>query len=561
MKRLAIRIARAARVAALVSMLAAACAPVAADTANARLVGDPSGTSQSATPEVRLPLQEPPTLDPAQSTDLASVDVISQLFDGLVAPAENGAITPVGAESWTVSPDGLTYTFTLRKGAAWSDGRPVTAADYAYAWKRIIDPATASPFASSLTPLANGQAIISGELDPEQLGVHAVDDRVLVVTLDKPAAYFLSLASTPALYPLRQDIVEQYGKPWTEAASIVGNGAYVMTAWDHDTRIVLERNEGHWGPKPAIQRAMFRLLPEGDGDALMAAYEAGEIDTTGAGAPAELRGPQIDRVMADPVLRTELRSFVESSTALLAVNHRRPYLQDARVRQAIGMVLERQWILEITQQAGDPAFDLQPIGIVGRQPSLWPRESTITAQRLMAEAGYPNGQGFPEITLTYSTPAPTRLLAEYVQSRLKETLGITVRTEFMSLADYLPWLHADGWREHGDLARISWFSDYEEPENWYNRVWDSANDPDALNGGWHVDRFDDLVRQAAGELDSTRRAALYAQADQILAREYPHIPLYHYEFRALVKPYLRGYTPARVLGVTPLRTMSVAAKR
>jgi oligopeptide transport system substrate-binding protein len=121
----------------------------------------------------------------------------------------------------------------------------------------------------------------------------------------------------------------------------------------------------------------------------------------------------------------------------------------------------------------------------------------------------------------------------------------------------VPWLHSDAWEQQGDLTRISWFSDYEDPEDWYNRVWDSANDPDVFNSGWHSDSFDSLVREAAAEPNPVRRAALYGQADRLMADEYPHIPLYHYEVRSLVKPYLRGYTPARVLGLTPLRTMSI----
>ena len=513
---------------------------------------------QASTQEVRLPGIEPPTLDPGLAQDLASLDVITQLFDGLVALDASGGHVAVGAESWTISADGLAYTFRLRSGATWSDGKPVTAQDYAWAWKRNVSPATASPYANAFFPIRNGQAINDGELDPEQLGVQATDDRTLVVTLERPAAFFLSLASTWTLYPLRQDVVEGFGERWTEAANAVTNGPYTLREWQHDTRIVLERNDRYWGAKPAIQRATYTLFPEDGAEQMLAAYEAGEIDTTGAGVGASIPASQIDRVMADPVLSQQLRNFKQSGTYMFILNHRRPHFQDVRVRMAIGMALNRRELLDdVIKQPGDPASGIQPEGILGRQPAAWPREDAAAAQQLMADAGYPNGLGFPEITLTFATSATTRLLAEYTQQRLKDVLGITVRLESMESAVFLRWRRGDEWVQRGDLYRASWFSDYEDPENWYNHIWDSESDPGVYNAGWKNAQFDRLVRQAQLETDAARRTALYAQADQVMAQNYPHVPIYHDEIRSLVKPYLRGYVPARVLGLTPLRAMSL----
>jgi len=513
---------------------------------------------QAAVQEVRLPGVEPPTLDPGLAEDLAAVEVIKQLFDGLVELDASGNPTGAGAASWTISSDGLTYTFTLRNGATWSDGRPVTAQDYAWAWKRNVSPATASPYANAFFPIKNGQAINDGELDPEQLGVQATDDRTLVVTLERPASYFLSLATTWTLFPLRQDIVEGYGDRWTEAANIVSNGPFTLREWQHDTRIVLERNERYWGPKPAIARATYTLFPEDGAEQMLAAYEAGEIDTTGAGVGSSLPASQLDRIVADPVLSQQLKNFKQSGTYFFIVNHRRPHFQDVRVRKAIGMALNRRELLDdVVKQAGDPASGIQPEGILGRQPAAWPKEDTATARQLMTDAGYPNGEGFPEITLTFATSATTRLVAEYTQQRLKDVLGITVKLESMENAVFLRWRRGAEWERSGDLYRASWFSDYEDPENWYNHVWDSESDPGVYNAGWQNAEFDRLVRQAQLETDTARRTALYVQADQAMAADYPHIPLWHDEIRSLVKPYLKGYVPARVLGVTPLRAMSV----
>ncbi len=522
------------QVCALIGLLATGCvapagsaaigAPALGALATSPLVR--SVANQSAQ-EVRLPSIEPPTLDPGLAEDSASIDIIMQMFDPLVAYDPTGTPAGAGAETWTVSPDGLTYTFTLRSGQTWSDGVAVTASDYAYAWKRNVSPEVASPYANALFPIKNAQAINDGTMDVEQLGVQALDDRTLVVTLEQPASYFLRLASTWTLVPLRKDVVEKYGDSWTEPGHIVTNGPYLLSEWTHDTRIVLTRNESYGGTKPTILKATFRAFPEDGAEQMLAAYEAGEIDTTGAGVPSELPTSQKDRLRADPLLSRELTSFKQSGTRMLIVNHRKPYLQDVRVREALSLALDRKQILgPVLKLDGEPAYTIPPEGIVGRQPSAWPQDDAARAQQLLADAGYPNGAGFPTITLTYNK-----------------------------------WRRGPEWTQRGDLYWASWFSDYEDPNNWYNQLWDSQADPNSFNGGWQNARYDALVRQATGELDTTRRANLYGQAEQIMAQEYPHIPIFHYAIGSLVKPYLQGYNPTRVLGLTPLRTMSVSASR
>ena len=418
----------------LAAAFAAPTAPV-----RASLATPGPRVQQAAATEVHLPGIEPPTLDPGVAQDLASLDVVTQLFDGLVALDAAGGPVGVGAESWSISPDGLTYTFKLRSSATWSDGKPVTADDYAWAWKRNVSPVTASPYANAFFPIKNGEAIADERMDPEQLGVVAQDARTLVVTLERPAAFFLSLASTWTLYPLRQDVVEGFGDKWTEAANIVTNGPYTLASWQHDSRITLERNAQYWGPKPSIQRATFTLFPEDGAQQMLAAYEAGELDTTGAGIPAGIPADQIDRIQADPVLSAQLRELKQSGTYMFILNHRKPHFQDVRVRKALGMALDRNELLDsVIKQAGDPAQGIMPEGILGRQPDAWPKEDAAAAKQLLADAGYPGGSGFPTLTLTFATSATTRLLAEYTQARLQDTLGITVKLESMESTTLRP---------------------------------------------------------------------------------------------------------------------------
>jgi oligopeptide transport system substrate-binding protein len=176
----------------------------------------------------------------------------------------------------------------------------------------------------------------------------------------------------------------------------------------------------------------------------------------------------------------------------------------------------------------------------------------------MAEAGYPDGRGFPEITFTYNTQDVWKALAQYLQQRWKETLGVNVRLENMEWKVFLKWRYEPGWTDRGDLFRGGWTSDYEDPNNWYNVLWASAEDPTQFNGGWANGEYDALVKQGQGEVDQKARTALYEQAEAIIARDYIHIPLYYDRYEVAVKPYVQNYAPTRVLGNTPLSKMAVA---
>ncbi len=506
---------------------------------------------------VRLPTTEPPTLDPGLATDGTSIEVISQLFEGLVTFDDQGNVYGVHAERWSVSEDGRTYTFLLRDGLRWSDGRPLTAHDYEYAWKRNIAPATASDYANVLYPIRNAQRIHTQQADPETLGVRAVDDRTLVVQLEQPAAYFLRLVATWTFYPLPRWAIERHGDRWTEAGNIVTNGPFKLEAWRHNQELVLVRNDDYWGPKPTLVRAIYKIFPDGAEEQMVAAYEAGELDLATTTYP--LPPAQAERFRNDPKLRNELHRFNASGTRFIVVNHRRPALSDVRVRMALGMSIERERLLrDVLRRAGKPATSLQPEGIAGRKPELWPKEDVQRARELLAEAGYPDGRGFPELTFTYNTADVWRALGQYLQQRWKETLGITLRLDNMEWKTFLKWKFEPGWTERGDLYRGGWLSDYEDPNNWYNVLWDSAEDPTQFNGGWVNPEYDALVRRARGELDPKVREALYEQAEAILAREYIHIPLYYEQYEVPVKPYVQNYVPSRVLGNTPLRQMAIA---
>jgi oligopeptide transport system substrate-binding protein len=535
---------------------------VAACQGGSQQSGPSGGRGASGAPReqvVRLPTTEPPSIDPGTATDATSVDIIFQLFEGLVGFDDQGNVFGVQAQAWQTSEDGRTYTFQLREGLRWSDGKPVTAQDYEYAWKRNIDPKTASDYANVLYPILNAERIHTKGGEPSTLGVRAVDERTLVVQLEQSAGYFLRLASTWTLYPLPRWAIERYEDRWTEAGNIVTNGPFKLEAWRHDQELTLVRNDDYWGTKPTLQRAIFKIFPDGAEEQMITAYEGGELDlgTTNYRMPPAA----VDRFQNDPKLKNELHQFAASDTRFITVNHRRPALKDPRVRQALGLALERERLLrDVLKRPGQPASSLQPEGIAGRKPELWPAENVQRAKRLLAEAGYPDGRGFPEITFTYNTADVWKALAQYLQQRWKETLGITVRLDNMEWKTFLKWRREPGWTERGDLFRGGWASDYEDPNNWYNVLWASAEDPTQFNGGWANAEYDALVRRAQGELDQGARTALYEQAEAILARDYIHIPVYYERYEVPVKPYVQNYAPTRVLGNTPLVKMAVVTQ-
>jgi len=517
----------------------------------------PAATAQAREQLFRVASTNPPVLDPGLITDAISIDVVNNIFEGLVAFDDKGTISGVHAERWEISPDQTTYTFTLRQGPTWTDGQPVTAKDYEFAWKRNIDPKTASDYATTLYPVKNAVKINTGGMEPSELGVKATDDRTLVVTLEEPAAYFLRLASTWTLFPLREDVIAKHGEKWVDADKIVTNGPFLLKEWKQDAQLTLERNDNYWGPKPTLQRAVYRIFPEGGSEQALAAYEAGEIDSLGT-TSFQIPAAQIGRIQNDPKLKTELKEYAESGTMFITVNNRLPHLKDPRVRMALGAAIDRNLVLtQVLRRSGTPAYSLQPEGIVGRKPDIWQKEDVARAKQLLADAGFPEGRGFPDLTFTYNTSEDWRLLGEHLQQRWKDTLGINVKLDNMEFATFLKWRRGDEWKSLGHTFRGGWFSDYEDPNNWYNVLWDSREDPGMFNTGWADPEYDGLVKQAQSELDRAKREQLYGQAEEVLARGYPAIPVFHYGGRTLVKPYVTGFAPTRVLGLVPLRAIAI----
>lgn len=497
--------------------------------------------------ELRVLMPNVATLDPGLAYDSETIPVIQLLFEGLLAVDASGRLAPRGAQRWEVSRDGLTYTFYLDPNARWSDGRAVKAEDYVFAWRRNVHPSTRSPYAPALFVLKNGAAINAGRLPLEQLGAEAKDDFTLVAHLEGPAPYFPSLVATWTYFPLRQDILQRYGQRWSEVGNLVGNGPYVLEGVRNATDVVLARNEQYAGPRPQVDRIAF-VVYQNLGQALDA-FRRGDLHIM----PYT---PRLKDVIAgDPLFERAIKIYPRSSTTFITLNHRRKALQDPRVRRALGMALDRQELInQLLPGAAQPAASLHPLGIAGRDASAWPREDVAEARRLLREAGYPDGQG---LELVMAVPSAVDLLGPLLQQRWRDTLGVNV--VLLPVDNMTNLRQSAQWQNELDMYVGSWQSDYEDPHNWFNLLWDSQNDPGQYNSGWRNAEFDRLVRAGQAELDAARREALYRQAERLMAQEYPLIPLYHPMEQYLVRPEVQGYQPGGTALTVPLLGVRLSA--
>jgi oligopeptide transport system substrate-binding protein len=499
---------------------------------------------------VRLPEGEPIVFDPGVTSGGKGLEMIQNLFEGLVfIDQRDGSLQMGVAESMDVNDEQTEFTFKVRDGVTWSDGTPLNANDFEWSWKRVLDPETKSEYTTALYPIKNAVAIDSGEMDLEELGVKATDEQTLVVTLEGPTPYFPLLAATWTYYPVPQHTIEEFGDAWVEAGNMVSNGPYVLTAWEHDQSMTLERNENYYGEAPTITRGEYTLFADPVAQALVA-FENNELDQ------AQVAGADLERVRNDPELGPLVQVFPRSGTQFIICDTTNPPTDDVRVRQALAMAIERDALANgVLKGEFSPAPTILPPDIPGYNEAAALGEDAEKAKQLLADAGYPNGEGFPEILLTYtSTSTQEQKSAQYLQGVWKQTLGINVKLDPLEDKAFNDWMNS---REDQpfNLYLSFWGSDWGDPANWHNQLFDSQ--ADFYHAHWKNDEFDKLVRDAAVMGDQEARIAQYEQAETLLNQDAALIPLFHLNRIYVIKPWVQGIVHYPILGRTWLRYISI----
>ncbi|MDP4004710.1 peptide ABC transporter substrate-binding protein [Methylobacterium sp. NEAU K] len=494
---------------------------------------------------------DPETLDPHRSSTVAEAHLLRDLCDGLLTYDNRGTIIPGAARSWTVSGDGLTFGFALRPDGKWSNGEPVTAEDFVYSLRRILDPATGAKYAEVLFPIRGAAAVNRGEIPANALGVVAQEPLRLTIALEQPTPYFLELLTHQTALPVHRASVERHGESFTRPGNFVTNGAYRLLDRVPGGAITLEVNPHH--PEAttiSIPRVAF--MPTPDLSSAVRRYAAGEIDSL-AQLPvdqiADLRRRFGTQVVLGPSLGLEA----------LVVNTRKLPFSDRRVRQALSLVIDREYLADgLYGGTMSPAYSLCPPGLDNyRTPPETegrkglPIDHEAQACRLLAEAGF--GPGRPlTIEYRFNVSDNNRNTAVAV-SEMWRDLGVVTRFVYTDSKTHFAHLRDGG---DFDIARYSWIADYSDPQNFLFLL-QSGND--GLNAGhWSDPAYDGLLAAASAERDLARRADLLYDAEAIALRELPWIPLMHYRSKALIAPRLHGYHP-NLRNAAPTRFMRLDA--
>ena len=502
---------------------------------------------------------EPQTMDPALNTTSDGSNMANHLFEGLMKWEDSGAevngsdgtahsaqLAPGQAESYekTENEDGtVTYTFKLRDGIKWSDGKDVTAGDFEYAWKRLVDPATAADYSYMLDCVVNANEIIAGEKDASELAVKAVDDKTFEVTLVNDLPYFEELCAFPAMMPVRQDVIEKAGDNWTfDVSTYISNGAYKMKEWTHNSQIVVEKNENYYDyEKLGPETITFKLMD--NQNAMLSGFNSGELDFIEDVPQAEI---------ANLIASGDMKIVDYIGTYYVCFQTQKAPFDDARVRKAFSLAIDRTYIVnQVTQSGQVEAGGFVPAGVYDAEGATGDDFRTVggdyykptdadyeanceEARALLAEAGYPDGEGFPVVEYLYNTSDAHKAVAEALQYMWEEELGVKVTLNNQEWAAFLQT------RKDGDysIARNGWIADYNDPISFLDMWMTGGGNNDAQ---YSNEEYDSLIKEAKTTTDVKERMELLHKAeDKIIGEDNALAPLYFYTQKYMLADGIEG---------------------
>ena len=478
---------------------------------------------------------DPLTLDPQKATTTTEAAIIGDLVMGLTTDGPDASVQPGAAVSWETSPDGLVWTFHLRLGAVWSDGVPVTADDFVYAYRRILNPELASSYAYLLYIIRNGQAVNAGKAAPSALGVRAVNPLTLEITLEHPAPHLPELLKHQSFFPVPKHAVEKYGDNWVSPGKYVSNAGYTLTSWKLGDYVRIQKNPRFWDAKNVcVDRVDF--YPTTDAVAAERRVKRGELDVNNS-----FSSSRIGLVKRPEYLGPYVRTHLQLTTTYLGYNTHYPFLADRRVRQALSEAIDREFITQKLMRAGQqPAYSFVPPGIASYEPGAHMpfadksfSERQAEARALLKAAGY--GPDHPlKITLNTTQATDALLLGQSIQADWR-SVGVEA-----TLQPEEGQIHfADMEARNFQVGLVGWSADYNDPTTFLELMLSGTG---AQNyGDYKNPTYDALMAQANNEKDLKKRAHTMRQAEQLMLDDHTVAPIYFGVSRNLVNPKITGW--------------------
>ena len=492
---------------------------------------------------------QPGSLDPHRAEDAFSYDVLRDLYEGLTASSPTGEVIPAAAETWRVADDGKTYIFTIRSDARWSNGDPVTAGHFVTAFRRAVDPATASGAADLLRAIVNAPAVLDGSKPPEQLGVRALDGRSLEITLSRPVPFFPDILTNTVASPIHPSSLAATAD-LSKPGSAITNGPYMLGELTPGANLKLVRNPHykHTGIV-AFDEIHYEFVP--DENAEFTRFRAGELDVTNS-VPEQ----RFEALARDPTSGLQHRAWL--ATFYFSFNtDRGPLSSSPALREALSLAVDREAITRAVTRAGQvPAYSLVPEGVWKYEPASYKwrtssvEQRTVRARDLYAAAGYSSRNPL-KLRLLYNENVLVQRVCIAIASMWKETLGVDVQLIQMEFKAYLS-ARADP--AQWDVVRVGWTADYNDASTFLDTM--TAGSPQNF-GRWSDARYAALLNDAASETDADKRKAKLHEAESVMLHQYPLLPVYFYVTRRLVQPRIEA-PPINPMNRTYSRYFSIA---
>lgn len=512
-----------------------------------------SGSSETAK-ELNLVIpSEPPSLHPQLATDSTSSAILINVFEGLTRADADGQPQPAMAEKWDISEDGLTYTFHLRD-AKWTNGDPVVAGDFEYAWKWALNQENLSEYASVFYPIKGAEAYNTGAGSVDEVGIKAEDEKTLVVTLANPTAYFLELTAFKTYSPINQKVVEGKDDWYAEAGeNYVTNGPYTLDTWKHSDSIVLKKNEGYWDAANVAVNTVNIGMVENEATAVTM-FKNGEIDYLGS--PYQTVAlDAIDGFKADKSLN------IDDYAAIYwyKFNTTDKVTGNANIRKALTLAIDRQGLIDnVTKGEQKPALGMVPSAISGFEEDRgYYKDNDVEGAKAALEAGMKE-LGIKDakdikINLSFNTSEAHASIAQYIQEGWSKNLGITVSLDNSEWQVYLEKLNVLDYQ----IGRMGWIADYNDPYT-FLEMYDTAKNGNN-DTGWENPKYKELLKQSVAEVDTAKRLELLKEAEAIAVSEFPVAPIYYYTNLSVKQKYVKNMGPDR-LGIIQLKNVDLDAK-